>query len=171
MPSWEVPVQPFRVGVAGFLPRGTFAQEDDVGDDIGALGLERVDGRRIAPRKSARSARYSRVEAFSLSSVKRLVIRASTPPGFKAIDALGEEEIMDGPLLAGIVDIDVAERRIADHGVDGRDAAILEAFDADIGLRMQGTGDPPGHRIQLDADESLAGLALGHEITGAAAGF
>ena len=44
--------------------------------------LKASEGRRIAPRKSACSARYSRMAAFCLSRVKWLVTRAITPPGF-----------------------------------------------------------------------------------------
>ena len=50
--------------------------------------LNASEGRRIAPRKSARSARYSRMAAFCLSSVKCEVTTARTPPGFRASVAL-----------------------------------------------------------------------------------
>ena len=46
--------------------------------------LKASEGRRIAPTKSAFEARYSRMAAFCLSSVKCVVTSASTPPGFRA---------------------------------------------------------------------------------------
>ena len=54
--------------------------------------LKASDGRRIAPRKSARPARYSRMAAFCLSSVKWLVTRARTPPGFRASSDLAKKK-------------------------------------------------------------------------------
>ena len=53
--------------------------------------LNASDGRRIAPRKSASAARYSRTAAFCLSSVKCDVTRASTPPGFSASSDLAKK--------------------------------------------------------------------------------
>ena len=54
--------------------------------------LKASDGRRIAPTKSAFRARYSRMAAFCLSSVKCVVTRASTPPGFRASTDLAKKK-------------------------------------------------------------------------------
>ena len=97
--------------------------------------LNASEGRRIAPRKSARSPRYSRKPAFCLSSVKWLVTRARMPPGFSAVDGLGEEEVVQRQLHAAVVEPDIGKRRVADHGVDLAlgELRVAKALDADVG--------------------------------------
>ena len=83
--------QPVGIGVVGRLAGGALAQEDDVGDDGRALALEGVGGQADRAEEVGRSARYSRMAAFCLSSVKWLVTRASTPPGFRASTDLAKK--------------------------------------------------------------------------------
>ena len=126
--------------------------------------LNASDGRRIAPRKSAWPASCSRTAAFCLSSVKWLVTTASTPPGFRASTRLGDEEVVEGELLAVEVELDVGEGDVADHGVERRELGVAEVLDADVGLGMERAGDAAGDGVELDADEPLAGRGVGHEI-------
>ena len=102
--------------------------------------LKASDGRRIAPRKSACSARYSRTAAFCLSSVKWLVTRARMPPGFRASTRLGEEEIVQRQLLAAIVELHVGERHVADHGVDAALGQLACRGSSRCGCRPRGAG-------------------------------
>ena len=48
---------------------------------VPAFALNAVFGRRMAPRRSARSARYFRTSGDALSMVPFVVIKAATPPG------------------------------------------------------------------------------------------
>ena len=95
--------------------------------------------------------------AFCLSSVKWLVTRARTPPGFRASTRLGEEEIMQRQLLAAVVELHVGERRVADHGIDAAaSAAVAESLDADVGSGCRARAMRPRDAVQLDADEPHA---------------
>ena len=104
--------------------------------------------------------------AFCLSSVKCEVTRARTPPGFRRIDRFGEEEIVQGKLLAAIVELEVSERNVADRSVDAAfgKPGVAEILNADVMLGMKGLGDAAGDRIELDADETLLARAFADEI-------
>ena len=76
------------------------------------------DGSRIAPRKSARAARYSRTLPFCLSSVKCVVTRARIPPGAQGVERFGEEIIMERKSRALVLEFQIGKRRVPDDGVD-----------------------------------------------------
>ena len=64
---------------------------------------------------------------------------------FQRIQGFGQEKIMQGEALARILDPVVHERHVADHRIDPacRQARVHEIFDADIVVRIEGTGDAP----------------------------
>ena len=77
--------QPVGIDVVGRLARCTLAKEHDVGHHGGAFALEGIRWQADRPDEvGLRRPRYSRMAAFCLSSVKCVVTRASTPPGFRA---------------------------------------------------------------------------------------
>ena len=128
--------------------------------------LKASEGRRIAPTKSAFEARYSRMAAFCLSSVKWLVTRASTPPGFRASMDLAKKKSCRRQLLPAIVELEVGERHVADHRVDAvlGQARVAEVLDADVLSGWSALAMRPEMRVQLDADEAHPWPALAHEI-------
>ena len=77
---------------------------------------------------------------------------------------------MQRELLPVIIELQIGERHVADHGVDAilGQFGVAEILDADVRFGMKCFGNAAGNRIHLDADEThpLAGLA--HEIAGAA---
>ena len=92
--------------------------------------------------------------AFCLSSVKWLVTRASTPPGFRASTDLAKKIVVQRKLLAVVVELHVGEGDVADHGVEGSGSLVSRKFS----MRMSWPGCSawamrPEMRIQLDADE------------------
>ncbi len=58
------------------------------------------------------------------------------PPGFRASSDLGDEEIVQRQLSAAIVELDVGERRVADHGVD----AAAGGCRGKLSMRMSASG-------------------------------
>ena len=120
--------------------------------------LKASEGRRIAPTKSAFAARYSRMAAFCLSSVKCAGDQGQDAAGLQGVDGLGEEVIVQRQLLAAIVELEVGERHVADHGVDAvlGQLRVAEVLDADVVVGVQRSGDAAGDGIQLDADEAHA---------------
>ena len=57
-----------------------------------------------------------------------------------------------------IVELEVGERHVADHGVDAvlGQLGVAEILDADVLVGMERFGDPAGDGIQFDADEARA---------------
>ena len=128
--------QPCRVSVLGFLSGGPFAQEHDIGDDGRAFAFEGVGGKADCAHEVGLFG-----EAFANGGVL-LIERVMTghngedAAGLQRVDAFGNEIIMQGEFMAMIADRDIGERRVADDGVDFRQARFLERFDPDIRLRM-----------------------------------
>ena len=75
--------------------------------------------------------------------------------GFQGVDRFGEEVIMQREPLAVVVELDVGEGHVADHGVDAAlgQPGVAEILDADVGSGVEGAGDAAGDAVQLDADE------------------
>ena len=118
--------------------------------------LKASDGRRIAPRKSARAARYSRIAAFCLSSVKWRGDQGEDAAGLQGVDGLGEEVVVQRQLLPAVVELDVGEGHVADHGVDAvrGQSRVAEVLDADVADRDGGArAMRPEMLVQFDADE------------------
>jgi hypothetical protein len=93
--------------------------------------------------------------------------------GLERLQRLGEEEVVQRQALAAVGELDVGEGHVADRRVDavlGQDG-IAEILDADVVRRVEGPGDAPGERVELDADEAHALRRVRDEITGAAAGL
>ena len=111
--------------------------------------------------------------AFCLSSVKCDRDQGQHAAGLEGVDRLGEEVIVQGELLAAIVELQVGERHVADHRVDAvlGQLGVAEVLDADVLVGVERLGDAAGDGVQLDADEAHPFLALAHEIAGAAAGL
>jgi hypothetical protein len=76
-------------------------------------------------------------------------------------------------LLPLVVELQVGEGNVADYSVDSvfRQLGVAETLDADIGIRVNRPGDPPGYAVQLDADESHPFPRLAHKIADAATWF
>ena len=163
--------QPVGIGMVGRLARRSLAQENDVGDDGRAFALEGVGWQADGPDEIG-----LRAEIFAdggILFVEREMRRdqGQHAAGLQGVDGFGEEVIVQGQLLAAIVELEVGERHVADHGVDPvlGQLGVAEILDADVLVGMQRLGDAAGDGIQLDADEARPFLALAHEIAGAAA--
>ena len=61
---------------------------------------------------------------------------------------------MQGVFPALVLQRQVGEGHVADHPVDFGQAGVLEILDADVGVRVERAGDPPGNGVYLDADEA-----------------
>ena len=72
-----------------------------------------------------------------------------------------------------IVELEVGERHIADHGVDAPlgQPGVAEILDADVLAGVERFRDPPRDGIHFNADEAVGRFAVAHEIAGAATGF
>ena len=88
--------------------------------------------------------------------------------GLEGVDRFGDEEVVQGELLALEVELDVGEGDVADHGVERRELGVAEILDADVGLGMERAGDAAGDGVQLDADEPHALRCQAQESPGAA---
>ena len=98
------------------------------------------DGSRIAPRKSARAARYSRTAAVLL--VERVVRRdeGEDAAGPQGVERLREEVVVEREPLAVVLELHVGERRVPDDGVDAPlgEPRVAEVLDADVVARDRG---------------------------------
>ncbi len=135
--------------------------------------LKASEGRRIAPTKSALSARYSRMAAFCLSSVKCVVTRRQHAAGLEGVDGLGEEVVVQSELVPAIVELQVGEGHVADHRINAvfGQAGIAEVLDADVLVGVQRFGDTTRNAVQFHADETHSVRPLTHKVADAAAGF
>ena len=77
--------------------------------------------------------------AFCLSSVKCDRDQCQHAAGLQGVDGLGEEVVVQGELLAVVVELQVGERHVADHGVDAvlGQLRVAEVLDADVLVGMQ----------------------------------
>ena len=84
--------QPVGIDMVGRLAGRTLAKKEDVGDHGRAFALEGIGGQADRPDEIGLvEPRYSRMAAFCLSSVKCVVTRARTPPGFRASTDLAKK--------------------------------------------------------------------------------
>ena len=80
---------------------------------------------------------------------------------------------MQGELATVVSELETGEGHVADHRADTAlgQPGVAEILDADVLAGVQGLGDPPGGRVQLDADETRPLRGLAHEIARTAAGL
>ena len=80
--------------------------------------------------------------AFCLSSVKCDRDQGQHAAGLQGVDGLGEEEIVQRQLLPVIIELQVGERDVADHGVDAvlGQPGVAEVLDADVVARDAAPG-------------------------------
>ena len=172
MASGATPSQSDRRGWAGSpgarLRRNTMSVTTAV-----PSRLKASDGRRIAPTKSAFDGEVLADGGVLLVEREMRGDQGQHAAGLQGVDGLGEEEIVQGQLLAAIVELEVGEGHVADHRVDAvfGQRGVAEILDADVVAGVECSGDPAGDGIQFDADEACPGLAVAHEIAGAAAGL
>ena len=83
--------------------------------------------------------------------------------GLQGVDGLGEEIIVQGQLLAVIVELEVGEGHVADHRVDAvlGQLGVAEVLDADVLAGVERPGDAAGYGIQFNADEARSLLCPG----------
>ena len=133
--------------------------------------LKASDGRRIAPTKSA----FER-EIFAdggVLLVEREVRRdqCQHAAGFQGVDGLGEEVIMQGKLLAAIVELQVGERHVADDGVNAVFGQLACRGSSRCGCPGSGWSAlairPEMESISTPM-KRVPGLAVAHEVAGAA---
>ncbi len=141
--------KPGRAGVVGCLTVCAFAKKHDVGDDAGSLVPEGV--RRQPDRaQEVRPLRQVLADGRVLLVEREMAgDQGEDAAGLQRVNRLGEEEVMQRQPLAGVLELDVGERHVADHGVDASfgQAGIAEVFDADIGRRVERAGDPAGDGV------------------------
>ena len=163
--------EPFGVGMVGRFARDPAAEEDDVGHDFRPLAGEGIGGQADRPEEVGLLG--ERLPHSSVLLVEREMARdqGQDPAGLQGVEGLGEEEVMQGELLAVIVEANVGEGDVADDRIDPvrGQAGPLEVLDADVGLRVQGSGDAAGDLVQLDADEAEVAGGVAEEVAGAAA--
>ena len=116
--------------------------------------LKASDGRRIAPTKSALAPRYSRTAAFCLSSVKWVVTRARTPPGFRASTDLAKKKSWRAKLCP---DNQAVNRRTGRCRRRRRSvlqgAACRGSSRCGRRVRDEAPGDASRGAVEFDADE------------------
>ena len=120
--------------------------------------LKASDGRRIAPRKSARSAEVLADGGVLLVEREMAGDQGQDAAGLQGVDRLGEEEIVQRQLLPAVVELDVGEGHVADHGVDAAlgQLRVAEVLDADVWPGCSARAMRPEMAVQLDADEPHA---------------
>ena len=86
--------------------------------------------------------------------------------GLERIDRLGEAEVVQRQFLSAVVELHVGERHVADHRVDAalRQPRVAEAFDADVLMGVDCLGDTTGNLVQFNADETMSGPSVAHEV-------
>ena len=128
--------EPVGVDMAGRLPGRPLAQEHDVGDDRRAFPLERIGGQ--ADRSHEIGLGREILADGGVLLVEREVRRDQChhAAGLQGVDGLGEEVIVQGQLLAAVVELQVGERHVADDGVDAvlGQLGVAEVLDADVVL-------------------------------------
>jgi hypothetical protein len=72
-----------------------------------------------------------------------------------------------------MIEFEIGEHQVADHRVGAvlGQLGVVETFDADVVLRMNGSRNATGEGVEFDAGETLAGLAVAHEDVDATTGF
>ena len=150
--------KPVGIDMVGRLPGCPLAKKHDVGHDGGAFPLERIGRQPDRPDEVG-----LRGEVFAdggVLLVEREMRRdqCQDAAGLEGVDGFGEEVIMQGELLALIVELYVGERHVADHRVDAvlRQLRVAEILDADVLVGVKRLGDPPGDGIHFHADEAHA---------------
>ena len=132
--------------------------------------LNASDGSLMAPKKSACASEVLADGGILL--VERVMRRDQChhAAGLQGVDGFGEEIIVQGKLLAAILELEVGERHIADDGVDAAfgQACVAEVLDADVLAGMERFGDPPRDGIHFNADEPRPRSTVAHEVAGAA---
>ncbi len=160
---------PIGIKMIGWHPWCPLAEEHDVGDHAGPFALEGI--RRQACRSKKIGYGSQPFAERAVLFVERVMRRdkGEHAAGLQGIDGLGEEVIVQGEFLAPVIELKVGERHVANDGINPAlgQFGVAEVLDADIGFRVQGFGNPPGNRIQLDTDEVPPPLA--HEVADAAA--
>ena len=165
--------QPFVINMIGRHPGCPLAKEHDVGHHGGSFPFEGV---RWQPDRSDEVRLHLQVFADGgILLVERVMGRdeGQHAAGLKGVDRLGEEVIVQGKLLAVIVELEVGEGHVADHRVNAvlGQLGVAEVLDADVVFGVERLGDAAGNGVEFDADEAHPFLALAHEIAGAAAGL
>ena len=117
--------------------------------------LKASEGRRIAPTKSAFDAEILADGGILLVEREMGRDQGQHAAGLQGVDGLGEEIIVQGQLLAVIVELEVGEGHVADHRVDAvlGQLGVAEVLDADVVFGVERPGDAAGDGIQFDADE------------------
>ena len=110
--------QPFGIDMAGRLARCTLAKKHDVGDHGGAFALEGIGGQADRPDEVGLRAEILADGGILLVEREMRRDQGQHAAGLQGVDGLGEEVIMQGELLAVIVELEVGERHVADHRVD-----------------------------------------------------
>ena len=112
--------QPVGVGVTGRVGLRPLAQEQDVGHNGGALGLEGVRRQANGPEEVGLFG-----ESFAGGGV--LLVEREVggddrqhPAGAQGVERLGQEVIVQRQLLALLVGLHVGERNVANNGINCR---------------------------------------------------
>ena len=124
---------------------------------VPAFRLKVLSGRRMAPMRSARWARYLRTAEFSLSRVPLLVMNATIPPGRTLSQRFAKEIVVDQPVVLVVPLIqhleipkgDVAHGHIKKAGPGI--CTVSKAVYGNAGVLVKLPRNPPGNGIQLHA--------------------
>ena len=169
----------------GLLPGGgvglaagfAAAQDQQVGDDAGAGGA--LVGAAGQPERADQVG-----EGGDLAAGGRVAGVHGVPggqhddqaAGAGQVQGLDDEVVVDavpGPVVAAVVQGDLAERDVADHQVKAvlAGAGVGEGLGDDGGVGVERRGDRGGDRLQLDAGHLGAGGGEADEVARSAARF
>lgn len=142
--------EPLWIGVVRGLPGGSLPQEEDVGGDRRALPLKRVVRQADGPEEVGLPGEQLADGRILLVEREMAGDHGEDAAGLDSFDGFRDAEIVEGELLAVEVEMDVGERHIADHRVEGREPGIAEVLDADVGLgvEVRGQGGRSGSRAR-----------------------
>ena len=149
----------------GRLAGRPLAQEHDVGDDRGAFALEGVGGQADRSQEIRPLGEVLADGGVLLVEREMAGDQGQDAAGLQGVNGLGEEEIVQGELLAAVVELDVGERHVADHRVDRSGSCVSRKFSMRMSARGAARGRC-GRRWQSSSTpmKRMPCGAMAHEI-------
>ncbi len=164
--------------VGGLLVVLAPAEDEQVGDDVGACGVG-VGAGRQADRADEVGLVVHGLAVRGVLAVHRVVGREhrDDAAGAGHVDALEDRQVVQrvlaGRVVTAVERLDVAERHVADGQVEGAvgQVDVLQALVEHELVGVEVLADRGGDRVELDADHAGAVGGAAHEGADAAAGL